>query len=247
MTRPASGPTCREMSVPDTLSRKMDLWRAGGPFCAIAGRCSLRPAGWRSMPVSTCCRRPIDSSASTAWTPSQLSAALPRCAGRCPRRWRPPAPTANSSNSMPAPAGRGRAGRDEWLTLNKIGIVGGGSAGWICAAMLSHHFKNGLYAGRAGRVARRSARSAWGIHHPAVHPADPHPGDQRAGTSFRKPRPAFKLGIRVRELAGEGRRLLPSVRPDRRTAGGQRVLPVLAAGQAERPSVEPAWTSPRPR
>ena len=27
--------------------------------------------------------------------------------------------------------------------LNKIVIVGGGSAGWICAAMLSHYFQNG--------------------------------------------------------------------------------------------------------
>jgi hypothetical protein len=58
-------------------------------------------------------------------------------------RGRHPHPRRIHRTVRPPAIGRGRVGTRQMAHLNKIVIVGGGSAGWICAAMLSHYFQNG--------------------------------------------------------------------------------------------------------
>jgi hypothetical protein len=139
-TRPASGPLPRDVGPRHPPEED----RPGAPRAtssATAGRCSpgqlagdlcrLRPAAGNLRPQR---RRHRGRATRRALAEMRKAVADTVAATR---------PTANSSNSTPPAAGRGRVGTRQMAHLNKIVIVGGGSAGWICAAMLSHYFQNG--------------------------------------------------------------------------------------------------------
>ncbi len=130
--------------------------------------------------------------------------------------------------------------------LNKIVIVGGGSAGWICAATLSHYFQNGPTRGRAGRGrGDRHDRRGRSTIPPFLQLIAPWGSSEQE--FIQETQAAFKLGIRFENWLEKGD---VYYHPFGQIGGPLELNEFYQCwlrGQAERPCLRACRTSPRPR